>query len=141
MSKYAVVYWSGTGNTEKMAFAVAEGIRAKGAEVGIFHAAEFNPSQTGDYAGIAFGCPSMGAGELEADEFEAVYGAAMPRLSGEPVALFGSYGWGDGEWMRNWQEEVEQASCNLIAEGLIANNEPDEDALAACRALGEKLAG
>ena len=109
MSKYAVVYWSGTGNTEKMAFAVAEGIRAKGAEVGIFHAAEFNPSQTGDYAGIAFGCPSMGAEELEADEFEPVYRAAMPQLSGKPVALFGSYGWGDGEWMRNWQEEVEQA--------------------------------
>lgn len=139
MSKYAVVFWSGTGNTEKMAEAVAEGVRAAGGAVEVFTAAEFDPTTVGEYEGLAFGCPSMGSEELESDEFEPMFRAAQPALAGKRVALFGSYGWGDGEWMRTWQADVE-GGCNLVADGVIANEAPDDEALEACRAVGAKLA-
>ena len=96
MSKVAVVYWSGTGNTEAMAMAVAEGAKGKGAEVSVITAAEFSPEQVGEYSAIAFGCPSMGSEQLEESEFEPMFTACEGRLSGKNIALFGSYGWGDG---------------------------------------------
>lgn len=139
MSKYAVVYWSGTGNTEKMALAVQEGIQQAGAEVDVFQASQFCAEKMDVYAGAAFGCPSMGVEQLESDEFEPMFQSVEPKLKGKRVALFGSYDWGDGEWMRTWQESVEQLGCVLVADGLIANNEPDDEALASCRALGETL--
>ena len=94
MSKVAVVYWSGTGNTEAMAMAVAEGAKGKGAEVSVITAAEFSPEQVGEYSAIAFGCPSMGSEQLEESEFEPMFTACEGRLSGKNIALFGSYGWG-----------------------------------------------
>ena len=99
--KVAVVYWSQTGNTEAMANKVAEGARNAGAEVDLLTAAEFTSAK--DYDAVAFGCPAMGAEELESDEFEPMYTAAESELAGKKVGLFGSYGWGDGEWMRTWQ--------------------------------------
>ena len=93
MSKVAVVYWSGTGNTEAMAMAVAEGAKGKGAEVSVITAAEFSPEQVGEYSAIAFGCPSMGSEQLEESEFEPMFTACEGRLSGKNIALFGSYGW------------------------------------------------
>ena len=140
MANIAVVYWSGTGNTEKMALALAEGAKEAGASVDVFTAAEFGAEAADKYDGLAFGCPSMGSEELESDEFAPMFEAVSPKLAGKKVALFGSYGWGDGEWMRNWQAEVEQLGCTLVAEGLIANEEPDEDAVEACKALGKSLA-
>ena len=104
MSKIAVVYWSGTGNTEAMADAVLKGARDKGAEADIFTAAEFSADKMGDYDAIAFGCPSMGVEELEDTEFLPMFESCEAALSGKKIALFGSYGWGDGEWMRNWEE-------------------------------------
>lgn len=103
MSKIAVVYWSGTGNTEAMAAAVVEGARGKGAEVSLLTASEFFPEQVSEYDAIAFGCPSMGSEQLEESEFEPMFTACEGRLSGKSIALFGSYGWGDGEWMRSWE--------------------------------------
>ena len=103
MSKVAVVYWSGTGNTEAMAMTVAEGAKGKGAEVSVIPAAEFTAEQIGNYGAIAFGCPSMGAEQLEESEFEPMFAACEGRLSGKNIALFGSYGGGDGEWMRSWE--------------------------------------
>src|SRR5699024_2659133 len=99
MSKVAVVYWSGTGNTEAMAMAVAEGAKGKGAEVSVITAAEFPPEQVGEYSAIAFGFPSMGSEQLEESEFEPMLTACEGKLSGKNTALFGSYGWGDGERM------------------------------------------
>ena len=96
MSNIAVVYWSGTGNTEAMAFAVAEGARGKGADVSLLTASEFSEDQIGRYDAIAFGCPSMGAEQLEESEFEPMFTACEGGLSGKKIALFGSYGWGDG---------------------------------------------
>ena len=90
MRKVAVVYWSGTGNTEAMAAAVAEGIREKGAEAALFTAAEFDASMVDDFDAIAFGCPSMGAEQLEESEFEPMFSACEPKLQGKKIALFGS---------------------------------------------------
>ena len=141
MSKVAVVYWSGTGNTEQMAESVADGARNAGADVTTFTAAEFDADKMEEFDAIAFGCPSMGAEQLEEDEFEPMFTACEAKLSGKKIALFGSYGWGDGEWMRNWVEQMTGAGAEMIeAEGIIANEAPDADAQAACEAAGKELA-
>lgn len=140
MSKVAVVYWSGTGNTETMAMAVAEGAKGKGAEVSVITAAEFSPEQVGEYSAIAFGCPSMGSEQLEESEFEPMFTACEGRLSGKNIALFGSYGWGDGEWMRSWEKDCDDAGINLVCESVICQEAPDGDTLEACRAMGKLLA-
>ena len=140
MRKVAVVYWSGTGNTEAMAAAVAEGIREKGAEAVLFTAAEFDASMVDNFDAIAFGCPSMGAEQLEESEFEPMFSACEPKLQGKKIALFGSYGWGDGEWMRNWEETCAADGAVLACESVICNDAPDDDATAACRSLGAALA-
>ncbi len=140
MRKVAVVYWSGTGNTEAMAAAVAEGIREKGAEATLFTAAEFDASMVDNFDAIAFGCPSMGAEQLEESEFEPMFSACEPKLQGKKIALFGSYGWGDGEWMRNWEETCAADGAVLACESVICNDAPDDDAEAACRSLGAALA-
>jgi flavodoxin short chain len=140
MSKIAVVYWSGTGNTEAMASAVAEGAREKGAEATLITAADFSADQVDSYDAIAFGCPSMGAEQLEESEFEPMFTACEGNLQGKNIALFGSFGWGDGEWMRNWEERCSQDGANLASDSVICNEAPDEEALSACRALGAALA-
>ncbi|MDD7412816.1 MAG: flavodoxin [bacterium] len=134
MNKVCVVYWSGTGHTEAMAQAVAESSQGK-----LFTAAEFGPDQAKEYDAIAMGCPAMGAEVLEEEEFQPMFDAVKPVLAGKKVALFGSYGWGDGEWMRNWEEECLGAGATLACDSVICQDDPDEDALAACRALGEAL--
>ena len=140
MSKIAVVYWSGTGNTEAMAAAVAEGAREKDADVTLITAADFSADQVGSYDAIAFGCPSMGAEQLEESEFEPMFTACEGSLQGKTIALFGSFGWGDGEWMRNWEERCIQDGASLASGSVICNEAPDDEALSACRALGAALA-
>ena len=140
MSKIAVVYWSGTGNTESMAAMVAAGAKEAGAEAVLLTAAEFGPDQMDAYDAIAFGCPSMGAEQLEESEFEPMFSACEAKLSGKKIGLFGSYGWGDGEWMRTWEETCRGDGANLVSEGVICNEAPDDEAEAACQALGEALA-
>lgn len=137
MNKIAVVFWSGTGNTEAMAAAVAEGA-GPGAE--LIPAAAFDPAALANYDGFAFGCPSMGAEQLEESEFEPMFAACEAGLAGRRVGLFGSYGWGDGEWMRSWEERCAAAGIALAAPSVICCKAPDGDALAACRALGTALA-
>ena len=137
--KTAIVFWSGTGNTEAMAQSVADGAKAAGAEVAVFTCDRFNEAMIDDYDSIAFGCPSMGAEQLEEDEFEPMFSACIPKLSGKKIALFGSYGWGDGEWMRSWKEECENAGAVLVSEPVICNEAPDDEATAACEALGKSL--
>ena len=140
MSKVAVVYWSGTGNTEAMASAVAEGAKGKGAEVSLLTASEFSADKVGGYDAIAFGCPSMGAEQLEESEFEPMFAACEGDLRGKSIALFGSYGWGDGEWMRSWEERCGDDGAKLVCDSVICNEAPDDDAMAACRELGAALA-
>ena len=140
MSKVAVVFWSGTGNTEAMADAVAQGARGAGASVDVLGPSDFNATKVTAYDGIAFGCPAMGAEVLEEDEFEPMFADVKGALSGKPIALFGSYGWGDGEWMRDWEEDCKAAGADLVVEPVMANVMPDDEALAACKALGAALA-
>ena len=139
MSKVAVVFWSGTGNTEAMAMAVAEGAKEKGAEVSVLTASEFSADQVGIFDAIAFGCPSMGTEELEESEFAPMFEACEAKLSGKKIALFGSYGWGDGEWMRNWEETCKADGAVMACDFVICNEAPDDEAVAACKALGAAL--
>ena len=139
MSKIAVVYWSGTGNTEAMAKSVAAGARSAGAEVELLTAAEFGPDKLSAYDAAAFGCPAMGSEQLEEDEFEPMFSACKPALKGKKIALFGSYGWGDGEWMRSWEERCTGDGAVFACDSVICNEAPDNDALASCRALGAAL--
>ena len=140
MSKIAVVYWSGTGNTEKMAQAVADAASAKGAAVDLLTVDAFDTGSVSAYDAIAFGCPAMGAEVLEESEFEPMFAAVEGSLGGKTIGLFGSYGWGDGEWMRSWEDRCRAANAVLVMDGVIANNEPDDEALTACASLGEALA-
>ena len=138
MSKVAVIYWSGTGNTEAMANAVADGARDAGADVDLLTCAEVAGIST--YDAVALGCPAMGAEELEDGEFQPMLDSIEPALTGKKVAIFGSYDWGDGEWLRTWQARCEEKGLSLVNDGLKANNTPTDDDLAACKALGAKLA-
>ena len=140
MSKIAVVYWSGTGNTEAMADAVLEGAKAAGADAALFTADAFDASQVDAFDAIAFGCPSMGVEELEDGEFEPMFSACEAALNGKKIALFGSYGWGDGEWMRNWETRCKKIGAALAAESVICNDAPDDEAKANCKELGATLA-
>ena len=137
--KAAVVFWSGTGNTEAMANAVVEGMKGAGAEVSTFKPADFNADKVAEFDAIAFGCPAMGAEVLEEDEFEPMFAGLESTLSGKKIALFGSYGWGDGQWMRDWEDRCKAAGATLATESVMANNEPDDDAIGACKALGVSL--
>ena len=140
MSKIAVVYWSGTGNTEAMADAVLEGAKAAGADAALFTADAFDASRVDAFDAIAFGCPSMGVEELEDGEFEPMFSACEAALNGKKIALFGSYGWGDGEWMRNWETRCKEIGAELAAESVICNDAPDDEAKANCKELGATLA-
>ena len=132
--KIAVVYWSGTGHTEAMAQAVAKACGGT-----LFTAAEFPVAQVANFDAIAFGCPAMGAEVLEEGEFQPMFDECRPLLSGKKIALFGSYGWGDGEWMRNWETECLAAGTTLACDSVICQDEPDEQALAECEKLGQAL--
>ena len=138
--KIAVVYWSSTGNTEAMAQAVAEGARKAGASAELFTATEFDGGKVDAFDAIAFGCPAMGAEELEDSEFAPMFEGCESRLSGKKIALFGSYGWGDGEWMRTWEDTCRSDGASLVCDSVICQEAPDDDALNACRSLGEALA-
>lgn len=133
MSKVAVVYWSQTGNTEAMANAVAE---AAGTEA--IDYSDFSADKVADYDAFAFGCPAMGSEELDPD-FEDLWNDCVPNLGDKPVALFGSYDWGTGDWMETWKENAEGAGVNVI-DTVIANLEPDDEAIEKLTELGKKLA-
>ena len=140
MKKTAVVFWSGTGNTESMANAVLEGMKAAGAEAELFTSEQADAAKLALFDAIAFGCPAMGAEELEETEFAPMFDAVKGSLSGKDAALFGSYGWGDGEWMRTWEESAGNAGAILACDSVMANEEPDDEAKTACRNLGQTLA-
>ena len=139
MNKVAVIYWSGTGNTEAMAQAVAKGAQGAGASAQLYAVSDFSPAQAVQYDAFALGCPAMGSEALEDGEFEPVYQSLKAFLADRKVALFGSYGWGDGEWMRSWEADCADAGITLAAESVICNDAPDDEALSACKALGAAL--
>ena len=133
--KTAVIYWSATGNTEDMAKAVAEGAGVEAVAVSDFS------GSIAELDTVAFGCPAMGDEVLEESEFDPFFTSIEGELGGKKVVLFGSYGWGDGEWMRSWAERVKAAGAELIGgEGYIANDAPSDDDIEKLKALGSQLA-
>ena len=136
-----VVYWSGSGNTEEMANAVAEGITQAGKEAQVIDFDSISPDEVKDDQLIAFGCPAMGDEVLEESSVEPFIEEYESSASGKTIGLFGSYGWGDGQWMRDWAERMEGAGAAIVGdEGVIANEAPDDEAIEACKALGKALA-
>ena len=137
--KTAVVFFSSTGNTEDMANAVLDGMKEKGAVASLFTSAEFSADQVDEFDAIAFGCPAMGDEVLEEDEFAPMFDSCKEKLSGKKIALFGSYGWGDGEWMRNWEEDCKSVGAELVCDSVTCMEAPDDEGIAACKALGAAL--
>lgn len=136
----SVVYWSGSGNTEAMANAVAEGIAAAGGEANLLTVDQASVDALASEAAFALGCPAMGAEVLEESEMEPFVEELEGKVSGKKILLFGSYGWGDGEWMRNWADRMKEAGAVLVEEeGLIANDYPDDEALEALKAAAKAL--
>ena len=131
--KKAVIYWSGTGNTAAMASAIAAGM-GEGTE--LYSVDQFT-GDIAEYDKIAFGCPAMGDEVLEEGEFDPFFSSIEGKLGGKKVALFGSYGWGDGQWMRDWAERTTNTGANLYDDGLMVNGFPDADAKVQCTAFGE----
>ncbi|EFE28632.1 flavodoxin [Filifactor alocis ATCC 35896] len=129
MAKISLVYWSGTGNTQAMADYVVEGVKSAGAEVDVFEVTEANADDVLKSDVILLGCPSMGSEVLEEESMEPFMEEIEGGLSGKKVGLFGSYGWGDGQWMRDWQERVEGAGASMICDGIIVNGEPSDDSV------------
>lgn len=140
MDAIAVIYWSGTGNTAMMADEIAKGAQSAGAEVSTFSVESFPQDTFNQYSKIAFGCPSMGNEVLEEYDFEPFFASIEGQLRGKKVALFGSYGWGDGQWMRDWQQRVSDQGANLYQEGLILNGTPDASGLEECNTFGKGFA-
>lgn len=137
----SVVYWSGTGNTEKMAEAIGEGIKAAGGEANVVTVGNASVSELLKENVFALGCPSMGDEVLEETEMEPFMEELEKSIGGKKIALFGSYGWGDGQWMRDWVKRVSDAGAEVVdGEGLMAHEYPEDDDLAKCEALGKNLA-
>ncbi len=142
MSKIHVVYWSQTGNTQAMAEAVGKGISEAGGEAEVVSVSNITANELKDENCFALGCPAMSAETLEEDEMEPFVEELETSVSGKTVALFGSYGWGDGEWMRTWQDRMKSAGAKVVnGEGLICQEAPDKETLKMCEELGKKLAG
>lgn len=140
MKKVAIIYWSGTGNTLAMANEILDELKNNSLEAEILTASDFSKDQIENYDGFAFGCPAMGSEELEESEFEPMFESVENSLSNKPVLIFGSYEWADGEWMRTWQERCENDGINLVCDGLIAYDYPDDEALKDCRKAALELA-
>lgn len=140
MSKLAMIYWTGTGNTKRMAEAIKKGAESAGSEVDLFEVEQFVASSASAYDGLLFGCPAMGAEVLEESCFEPFFTEVETLLHGKPVVLFGSYGWGGGAWMEDWAERTRKAGAKLFGDGLTIENEPDEDEIKICEKLGKDFA-
>lgn len=133
-----IVYWSGLGNTEKMANMIAKGINEGGHEVQVIDVASANSDIFNDEDIIILGCPAMGAEVLEECEFEPFIESLSSKVSGKKAVLFGSYDWGDGEWMRDWTNRMEEYGCNLVTDSLIIREALEDDCIE-CLELGRTI--
>lgn len=140
MEEIYVVYWSQTGNTKEMAEAVGEGITAAGKIAKVVEVGSVSADELKDKEVFALGCPAMGAEVLEEEEMEPFVAEVEKFATGKKIALFGSYGWGDGEWMRDWVTRMQNAGAELVGgAGVMCNEAPDADAVEACKALGAQM--
>ena len=141
MDKIEVVFWTQSGNTQAMAEAIGKGITEAGKEANVVYVGSASLDELKAAKAFALGCPSMGVEVLDEAEMEPFVAEVEGFASGKTIALFGSYGWGDGEWMRNWVERMQAAGATVLnGEGLICQETPDDDAIAECVNLGKQLA-
>lgn len=139
MEKINIIYWSGTGNTEKMAQGIKKGIESKGVEANLLKVSDATLADVESCEKIAFGCPAMGAEELEEVEMRPFMDEVNKILSGKKVVLFGSYEWANGEWMDTWEDEVHDTGANIV-ETLICFGEPSGDSMDECERVGRVIA-
>ncbi|KEJ02874.1 flavodoxin [Clostridium botulinum A2B3 87] len=137
MAKVNIIYWSGTGNTEKMAEAIKEGLES--AEAKLLSVSDATTKDVEEAEVVVLGCPSMGDEALEEGEMEPFVDSISNIVKGKKVALFGSYGWGDGQWMRDWEERMESYGAEIKVESLIHQGEPDDSTMEECKAFAQKL--
>ena len=141
MDKIQVVFWTQSGNTQAMAEAIGKGITEAGKEANVVYVGSASLDELKAAKAFALGCPSMGVEVLDEAEMEPFVAEVEGFASGKTIALFGSYGWGDGEWMCNWVERMQAAGATVLnGEGLICQETPDDDAIAECVNLGKQLA-
>ena len=141
MSKINIVFWTQGGNTQMMAEAIADGVREAGKEAEVVFVSSIAPDALKDEPVFALGCPAMGAEVLEEGEMEPFVTEVEAFASGKKIGLFGSYGWGDGQWMRDWEDRMKAAGATVVGgEGVICQETPDDEALENCKALGKELA-
>lgn len=136
MSQVAIIFWSGTGNTEAMAKAIEAGAKESGHDVKCL---DVSKATVADVTGADFvflGCPSMGDEVLEEGEMEPFVASLESVVANKSILNFGSYGWGDGQWMREWDERMVGYGAKLMGEGFIVNETPSANDLEACKALG-----
>ena len=134
-----IIYWSGTGNTERMAELIKEGIVQAGKSVELINVSDVNVYEVLKDEILILGCPAMGDEVLEESEFEPFIEEISSKISGKKVALFGSYGWGDGQWMRDFEERMINYGCTIIDSPLIIQNDPDGSE-EECIDFGKKIA-
>ncbi|HEY8424252.1 MAG TPA: flavodoxin [Clostridia bacterium] len=139
MAKILIVYWSGTGNTEKMAELIAQGASQAGAQVDLKNVALASPEMLDDYEIAALGSPAMGVEVIEEEEMEPFVESIKDRVTGKKLALFGSYDWGDGEWLENWKERMTDYGA-VVVDTLAVNLTPEGESAQRCVDLGRKLA-
>ena len=139
MAQITIVYYSETGNTEAMASMVAKGVEAAGATAKVVSVDGFDAAKLKDEAAFALGCPAMGDEVLEEGTMEPFVEEVAKFAAGKRIGLFGSYGWGDGEWMRSWEEKCQNEGVALAADSVICNEDPDDEAQAACIELGKAI--
>lgn len=140
MSKVSIVYWTQGGNTQAMAEAIGEGVTAAGGEADVVFVSDANIADLKVEGAFALGCPAMGAEVLEEMEMEPFVQDVERFANGKKIALFGSYGWGDGQWMRDWEDRMTAAGATLVGgEGVICQETPDEAALQNCIEIGKQL--
>ncbi len=141
MAEIKVIYWSQSGNTQAMAEAIGRGIESAGATAKVSFVTEVSVNDVKDDKVFALGCPAMGAEVLEEADMEPFVAELESYVSGKTIGLFGSYGWGDGEWMRDWVDRMSAAGATILnGEGLMCNETPDDGALAECEEFGKQLA-
>ncbi|MDR2402875.1 MAG: flavodoxin [Spirochaetaceae bacterium] len=142
MKKVLITFWSGTGNTEAMANSLAKGVGDAGGEAVLKPVSSVTPALVKEADALAFGCPAMGDEVLEESEMEPFIASLGPaELGSKPLGLFGSYDWGDGQWMRTWVERMKGQNAAVDGEGIITQLEPTEESLMKCYELGKRLAG
>lgn len=136
MGKVSIIYWTGSGNTEQMANFIAEGAKEAGADVDVAHVSSVKAEDVQDADILVLGSPSMGVEVIEESEMEPFVASLEGKVNGKKIALFGSYGWGDGQWLRDWVERMNGYGASVIGEGLAVQGTPEGGE---CREFGKGL--